>query len=35
MFQLDKINDIDMIEPIRLRRVQMIYQGEEGLYFQY
>lgn len=35
MFQLDKINDIDMIEPIRLHRVQMIYQGEEGLYFQY
>ncbi|WP_028042078.1 GNAT family N-acetyltransferase [Candidatus Stoquefichus massiliensis] len=33
MFELDKINDIDMIEPIRLGRVQMIYQGEDGIIF--
>lgn len=33
MFQLDKINDIDMIEPIRLHHVHMLYQGEDGIIF--
>lgn len=30
---LDKYNDIDMIEPMRLNTVDIIYQGEAGVVF--
>lgn len=33
MLKLDRLNDIDMLEPMRLNQVRIIYQGEDGIIF--
>lgn len=33
MYKLDNLNDIDMLEPMRLNQVQLLYQGEDGIIF--
>lgn len=30
---LDRLNDVDMIEPLRLRQADIIYEGKEGIVF--
>lgn len=30
---LDRLHDVDMIEPIRLRQADIIYEGKEGIVF--